>query len=77
MTCIGTFGSIVARKEDEYVIWELIYELSIGNELIKEISSFMSLLASIVLNDSYGVQDLPLLGLVMQYKKLGSVLNKK
>jgi len=37
----------------------------------KEIQSFMSLLSSIVFNDSCGVQDLPLLGLVMQYEKWG------
>jgi len=40
-------------------------------DFTKEVLNFMSLLASTVFNDSYGVQDLPLLGLVMQYEKWG------
>jgi len=34
-TCIGTFGYIVGRKENDYVIWGLIYELCISYELYK------------------------------------------
>jgi len=33
MNCIGTFGCIVGRKEDENVICELAYELCINYEL--------------------------------------------
>jgi len=36
MSFIGTFGSIVGRKEDENVIWELICELCISYGLYKE-----------------------------------------
>ena len=35
ISCIGTF-SVVGRKEDEFVIWEHIYELCISYELYKE-----------------------------------------
>jgi len=40
MSWIGTFGSIVGRKEDAYVHWELIHELCISYELYKEINQF-------------------------------------
>jgi len=36
MSCIRTFSSIVVRKEDENVIWELICELGINYRLNKE-----------------------------------------
>ena len=52
MNCTGKFGSIVGREEDEYVIWETIYELC-NNDLYKAHS--MNLLASIVFDGSYGV----------------------
>jgi len=42
MDCIGTFHSIVGRKEDVYVIWELIYELYLSYELYKGSIKFMS-----------------------------------
>ena len=35
MSCIGTFDSIVGRKQAKYVIWELISELCIGYEFYK------------------------------------------
>jgi len=35
MKCIGTFGFIVGRKENEYVTWEVIYELCISYEIYK------------------------------------------
>ena len=35
MSCIGSFRSIVERKEDE-VVWELIYDLCICYELYRE-----------------------------------------
>ena len=44
MDYIGTFDSIVGRKEDEYVIWELIYELCISYELYKENIKFYELM---------------------------------
>jgi len=45
MDCIGTFGSIVGRKEDEYEIWELIYELYISYEVYKENIKFYELIS--------------------------------
>jgi len=36
MSCIGSLSSIVVRKEDKYVVWELIYELCISYGRYKE-----------------------------------------
>ena len=45
MKCIETFDSIVERKEDEYVNWELIYELCISYELYKGNIKFYELIS--------------------------------
>ena len=50
----GAFGSIMERKEDKYVLWEYIYELW---TLQRKIPSLMSLIASMVFNDSFGVEN--------------------
>jgi len=55
----------MGKNVDENVILELIYELCISYELYKGNIKFMRLLASIVFNDSYGMQEFHLLGLVM------------
>ena len=47
------FSSIMERKEDKYVLWEYIYELW---TLQRKIPSLMSLMASMVFNDSFGVE---------------------
>ena len=45
MNFIGTFGSIVGRKENEYVIWELIYELRISYQIYKGTIKFYELIS--------------------------------
>jgi len=45
MNYIGKFGSIMERKEVEYVIWELIYELCISYELYKGDIKFYELIS--------------------------------
>ena len=56
MNCIGTFGCIVGRKEDENVIQELFYTFYIRYELYKgNIKFYEFILESIVFNDSCGV----------------------
>ena len=42
------------RKEDQFVLWEYIYELW---TLQRKTPSFMSLIASMVFNDSFGVEN--------------------
>ena len=49
--CIGTFDSIVRRKEVKKVIWERIYDMHLLRE---KMPSLMDLLASSVFYDSYG-----------------------
>ena len=48
------FNSIMERKEDKYVLWEYICELW---TLQRKIPSLMSLIASIVFNDSFRVEN--------------------
>jgi len=43
--CIGTFDSIVGRKQAKYIIWELIYELRIGSELYRGSIKFYELIS--------------------------------
>jgi len=45
MCCIGTFDSIVGRKQAKYVIWDLIYELCIGYELYNGSIKFYELIS--------------------------------
>ena len=45
MNCIVRFDSIAGKKEDEYVIWELIYELCISYELYKRNFKFYELIS--------------------------------
>jgi len=52
MNCIGTFDSIAGRKEDENVIWELIYELCVSYEFYKGTIESYELIASNVADDS-------------------------
>ena len=42
------------RKEDKYVLWEYIYKLS---TLQRKISSLVSLIAFMIFNDSFGVEN--------------------
>jgi len=44
LNCIGTFDSIVGRKEDMHVNWELVYELCISYERYKENIMFYELM---------------------------------
>jgi len=55
MNCIETFGSIVGRKEAEYVIWELIYELCINDDLYKGNIKFYKLISIYCAQYSCGV----------------------
>ena len=57
MSYIGSFSSSVGRKEDKYVILELIYEFCISYQPYKRNIMFMRLLAPVVFNDSCGVQN--------------------
>ena len=50
----GAFSSMMERKEDKYVLWEYIYELW---TLQQKIPSLVSLIASMVFNDSFGVEN--------------------
>ena len=47
------FSPIMERKEDKYVLWEYIYELW---TLQRKILRLVSLIASMVFNDSFGVE---------------------
>ena len=46
-------NEVTERKEDKYVLWEYIYELW---TLQRKIPSLVSLIASMVFNDSFGVE---------------------
>jgi len=48
------FNSIMERKEEKYVLWEHIYELW---TLQRKIPSLMSLIASMVFNDSFRMEN--------------------
>ena len=48
------FNSIMDRKEDKYVLWEYIYELW---TLQRKIPSLMSLIAPIVFNNSFALEN--------------------
>jgi len=50
----GAFSSIMERKEDKYIFWEYIYELW---TLQRKIPSLVSLIAPMVFNDSFGVEN--------------------
>jgi len=72
MDCIRVFSSITEREEDEYVFWELIYEL--WNQLWilqRKIPSLVTLIGFIVFNDSFRVKKLPLFDLPMECEKWG------
>ena len=40
MSWIGAFGSIMGRKEDMYVLWELIHKLRTSYKLCTENNEF-------------------------------------
>ena len=48
------FNSIMERKEDKYVLWEYIYGLW---TLQRKIPRLLSLIASMVFHDSFGVEN--------------------
>jgi len=74
MSCIGTFGSLVGRTEDELVIWELIYELYISYELYKENIKFYELISIYYV---YVECKIAFNGLINELSEVGSVLNQK
>jgi len=77
MSCIGTFGSIVERKEDENVIWELIYELHISYELCKENTKSNELIGIYCVQCLMWSTKLPFIGLDYEVWEVNSVLNQK
>jgi len=51
---MGRLSSIIERKEDNYVLWEYIYELW---TLQRNIPSLVCSIASMVFNESFGVEN--------------------
>jgi len=72
MDCHGVFSTIVERKEDNYVFWELIYEL--WNQLrifYKENTKFSELISFYYVQWLFCEEKLHLLDSLMKYKKWG------
>jgi len=76
MSYIGPLSSIVGRKEDKYVIWELIYELCISYGPYKETIKFYELLTICCVQRLMWSAKLPLMGLWMK-SEVGRLLNQK
>jgi len=52
----GAFNSINKRKEGKYAFWEHFNGFELTMDFTKEISSLVSLIAFVVLNNSIGVE---------------------
>jgi len=56
MNGIGTLNSIMERKDDNYEFWGLLMSFESIMDFTKKIPSLLSLIASIVFNDTIGVE---------------------
>jgi len=71
MNCIATFSSNVGIKNDEYVTWELIYELWISYELYNEKTKSNELVGIYCAQWLMSSAKFPILDLIMDYEKWG------
>jgi len=76
MKCIGTFGFIVGRKENEYVTWEVIYELCISYEIYKGNIKLCELISIYYCQWHMWSVKLPLMDSLMKYGKWVVYWNK-